>query len=70
MRSNNIRVALLHHTGGGNLGDDATLDVVVAEIRERWPDAQITALSMNPLDTMASSLFWRVPFSSSGNSIS
>jgi polysaccharide pyruvyl transferase WcaK-like protein len=52
MRSNNIRVALLHHTGGGNLGDDATLDVVVAEIRERWPDAQITALSMNPLDTM------------------
>jgi polysaccharide pyruvyl transferase WcaK-like protein len=47
------RIALLHHTGGGNLGDDATLRVVVAEIRARWPNAVITALTINPDDTRA-----------------
>jgi polysaccharide pyruvyl transferase WcaK-like protein len=45
------RVALLHHTGCGNLGDDAILDVVVRNIRKRWKNAEITILSMNPQDT-------------------
>jgi polysaccharide pyruvyl transferase WcaK-like protein len=45
------RIALLHHTGGGNLGDDATLDVVISNIRQRRPKADIAILSMNPLDT-------------------
>jgi polysaccharide pyruvyl transferase WcaK-like protein len=44
-------VAILHHTGGGNLGDDAIIDVVIRNIRSRWPDADITAFSMNPADT-------------------
>lgn len=46
------RIGLLHHTGGGNLGDDATMSVVVRNIRRRWPDAEIAALSMNPTDTI------------------
>lgn len=45
------RIAILHHTGGGNLGDDAIMDVVIQKIQERWPNAELTALSMNPEDT-------------------
>jgi polysaccharide pyruvyl transferase WcaK-like protein len=47
------RVGLLHHVGGGNLGDDATLESVAGNIRHRWPGAEIIALSMNPDDTEA-----------------
>ncbi len=50
-KSQHARIAILHHTGGGNLGDDAIMDVVIHNILDRWPDAQITAFSMNPLDT-------------------
>jgi polysaccharide pyruvyl transferase WcaK-like protein len=46
------KIALLHHTGGGNLGDDATMDVVIRNIGQRWPDAEIIAFSMNPDDTI------------------
>jgi polysaccharide pyruvyl transferase WcaK-like protein len=45
------KIAILHHTGGGNLGDDAIMDVVIHNILERWPDAEIAAVSMNPTDT-------------------
>jgi polysaccharide pyruvyl transferase WcaK-like protein len=45
------RIGLLHHVGGGNLGDDATLDAVAGNIKRRWPNAEIVALSMNPDDT-------------------
>ena len=45
------KIALLHHTGGGNLGDEASVDVVIRNIRDRWPDAVIALLSMNPDDT-------------------
>ena len=45
------RIAILHHTGGGNLGDDAIMDAVIHNIRKRWPDADITVFSMNPGDT-------------------
>lgn len=45
------KIAILHHTGGGNLGDDAIMDVVIDNIRHRWPDAEIAAFSMNPEDT-------------------
>lgn len=47
------KVALLHHTGGGNLGDDATMQAVICNITRRWPQAEITAFSMNPRDTAA-----------------
>ena len=45
------KIALLHHTGGGNLGDDAILDAVICNIRRRRPEADITVISMNPGDT-------------------
>jgi polysaccharide pyruvyl transferase WcaK-like protein len=45
------RIALLHHVGGGNLGDDATLDAVTGNLKRRWPNAEVVALSMNPDDT-------------------
>jgi polysaccharide pyruvyl transferase WcaK-like protein len=45
------RIALLHHTGGGNLGDDAIIDSIINNIRHRWPGATIAAISMNPGDT-------------------
>ena len=44
-------IAILHHVGGGNLGDDATLDTVMKHIRRRRPRTVIVALTMNPEDT-------------------
>jgi len=46
------RVALLHHTGCGNLGDDAIIDAVVDNVRRRWENAEIVVFSMNPDDTL------------------
>ncbi|HEY1262960.1 MAG TPA: polysaccharide pyruvyl transferase family protein [Terriglobales bacterium] len=46
------RIALLHHTGCGNLGDDAIIDAVVANVRRRWASAGIAVFSMNPEDTV------------------
>ncbi len=45
------KIGLLHHVGGGNLGDDATLQSVASSIKRRLPGAEITAFSMNPDDT-------------------
>lgn len=47
----NTKIGLLDHVGGGNLGDDATLDAIAGAIRRRWPCAEIVAFSMNPDDT-------------------
>ena len=52
MEQRHQRIALLHHTGGGNLGDDATMEVVLRNIGERWPEAKVTVFSMNPDDTV------------------
>src|SRR6516162_5950310 len=49
----NRRIGLLNHVGGGNLGDEATLEAVAGNIRRRWPNAEIVAFSMNPDDTEA-----------------
>ncbi len=45
------RIGLLHHIGGGNLGDDATQAAVIQNIKRRWPDAVVIGFSMNPEDT-------------------
>src|SRR5713226_310002 len=45
------KIGLLHHVGGGNLGDDASLDAVMHNIKSRWPDSVIFGFSMNPSDT-------------------
>jgi polysaccharide pyruvyl transferase WcaK-like protein len=44
-------IGLLDHLGHGNLGDDATLDAVMHNIRSRWPNAKLIGLSLNPYDT-------------------
>jgi polysaccharide pyruvyl transferase WcaK-like protein len=44
-------IGLLHHIGGGNLGDDATQDAVIQNIRRRWPRAALIAFTANPDDT-------------------
>src|SRR5271168_331090 len=45
------KIGLLDHLGGGNLGDDATLDAIMQNIKSRWPDSIISGFSMNPEDT-------------------
>jgi hypothetical protein len=47
------RIGLLHQVGGGNLGDDATLESVADGIRQRWSQAEIVVFSVNPADTEA-----------------
>jgi polysaccharide pyruvyl transferase WcaK-like protein len=44
-------IGLLNHTGGGNLGDDATQEAVMHNVRSRWPGAAIFVFSMNPSDS-------------------
>jgi len=44
------KIGRLHHVGGGNLGNDATLHAVAENIKGRWRNAEIVALSMNPSD--------------------
>jgi polysaccharide pyruvyl transferase WcaK-like protein len=46
-----VKIGLLHHIGGGNLGDDATQDAVMQNIARRWPNAELFAFSANPQDT-------------------
>ena len=53
MTRTGTKIGLLHHVGGGNLGDDATLEAVASSIRRRLPRAEIAAFSMNPNDTEA-----------------
>ena len=63
------RIGLLDHLGHGNLGDDATLDAVMQNIKSRWPQAEIIALTMNPHDTRerhgipsyAIRRYWKLP---------
>jgi len=46
-----MRIGLLDHMGYGNLGDAATQDVVIANIKKRISDAEIVGFSLVPLDT-------------------
>lgn len=47
------KIAVLHHLGAGNLGDESALASVIENVVRRWPDAQVTAFTMNPWDTSA-----------------
>jgi polysaccharide pyruvyl transferase WcaK-like protein len=51
MQPTNDRIALLHHVGGGNLGDDATLDTVLQNLKRLRPNAVMAAFTINPDDT-------------------
>src|SRR5712692_659053 len=48
---NKMKIGLLDHMGYGNLGDAATQDVVIANIKKRLPDAQLFGFSLIPEDT-------------------
>src|ERR1700748_201811 len=46
-----FKIGLLDHMGYGNLGDAATQDVAIANIRKRLPNAQLVGFSFVPSDT-------------------
>jgi polysaccharide pyruvyl transferase WcaK-like protein len=46
-----MKIGLLDHMGYGNLGDAATQDALIANIRRRVPEVQIVGFSLNPVDT-------------------
>ena len=48
-----VRVLLSGYYGFGNLGDEALLDVIVAQIRARFPQTEIDVLSADPEGTRA-----------------
>jgi hypothetical protein len=47
-----MKIGLLDHMGYGNLGDAATQDVVIANIRKRIPNAELVGFSLIPSDTL------------------
>jgi hypothetical protein len=42
------KIALLHHVGGGNLGDDATLGAVVTNIKRRFAECRNSCVLNEP----------------------
>jgi len=46
-----IRIGVLARAGTGNLGDEALIATVVANLRRRFPEACITGITYAPLDT-------------------
>jgi polysaccharide pyruvyl transferase WcaK-like protein len=50
---NSLKIGLLDHMGYGNLGDVASQDVAIANIRKRLPEAQLIGFSFVPADTTA-----------------
>ncbi len=46
-----MTVALLSPCGWGNLGDAAIMAAAIDQIRARRPDAEVVAITLNPLDT-------------------
>jgi len=46
-----MKIGLLDHMGYGNLGDAATQEALIANVKTRVPDAQIVGFSLNPDDT-------------------
>jgi len=46
-----MKIGLLDHMGYDNLGDAATQEALIANIKTRMPDAIIVGFSLNPHDT-------------------
>src|SRR5215468_9715646 len=46
MSDREMKVALVHHLGGGNLGEDASIAAIREYLRARWPHAEIACLGM------------------------
>jgi len=45
------KIGILSPSGTGNLGDEATVAVLIEQIRSRYPHAEIYGLTVNPDDT-------------------
>lgn len=45
------RIGILGHVGTKNLGDEAIVAAVIQQIRDRYPDAEIIAFTIDPEDT-------------------
>src|SRR5438105_4934473 len=52
-----MKVALIHHISGGNLGEDATIAAIREYISARWPHGEIACLRMVRED-FAGELSW------------
>ena len=52
-----MKVAIIHHIGGGNLGEDATIAAVREYISAQWPHGEIACLRMLR-DDFAGELSW------------
>src|SRR6266481_5891017 len=52
-----MKVALIHHIGGGNLGEDASIAAIREYVSARWPRGEIACLRMLR-DDFAGELSW------------
>ena len=50
-RRSGRRIGILGHVGNKNLGDEAIIASVIRQIRDRYPDAEISAFTSHPEDT-------------------
>src|SRR5215475_12701181 len=46
-------IGIFSPMGTGNLGDEATVAVVIQSIKQRFPEAKIYGICFNPADTQA-----------------
>lgn len=46
-----MKIGLFDHMGYGNLGDAATQEALIANIKKRLPEAELVGFSLNPEDT-------------------
>ena len=47
------RIVVFGNHGNGNLGDEATLQALIEQLRARLPEVEIVSFAMNPADTTA-----------------
>ena len=47
------RIVVFGNHGSGNLGDEATLQALIEQLRARLPKLEIVSFSVNPADTAA-----------------
>ncbi len=45
------RIGIFGYFGAGNLGDESVVGLLIERIRERWPDAEIHGICLDPADT-------------------
>lgn len=50
-RKSPLRIGIFGHYGNRNLGDESIIEAVIANLRERLPDAELVCLSINPADS-------------------